>query len=394
MGLFSGKEKEEIIAIFDIGSGSVGGALVKFSYTKDKITTPIIISQSRNEIKFRDGLDFTQFVEDMDSALSKTAEDLYLQKKGAPNKIFCVLSSPWYISETKVINESKSEPFVVTSKKMNDLIEKEKASLVKEYTDKYSGTNDMPVLIESICMHSTLNGYIVHNPVGKTAKEININLYVSLSPKSSLDGISKTLSKFFHHIPISYGTYMSSLYTTGIEKYMSVDTALLIAIGGEVTDIGIVSNGILTDTVSFPCGSNSLKRILLESTKLSISEISSSLALLSKDMLARGSYDVLLPGLKIAEEKWINSFKDSLLQLPQNTSLPGSVFMVSDESVMSWFKNVIESEEGVSNIIARKNFSVVTILGKDLLDICKVKEGTCDQFLMVESIAYALLKLR
>ena len=391
MGLFAKTKKgSDIVAIFDIGSGAVMGALVDFS--DDASGLPTIIGQVCTDIPFQEELKFDDFARNMEAALAKTAQDLYDLKAGAPKNIFCVLSSPWYISETKIITEKKDKPFVVTKKRMNELIESGKNELAESYKNKYQNSSDTPILIESLCMHSTLNGYVLRDPVGKSAKEININLYVSLSPKSCLMGISSALSKVFHHIPIEYGTYMSSLYTTAMEKYMSATTALLIAIGAEVTDVGIVANGILTDTLSFPCGTNSIKRILIASTGLSEGEISASLLLLSKDILEKGAYDKLLPGLKSAQKEWNDHFKQTLSTLPQNVSLPGSIFMVADAYVAPWFKSIIELEEYVQNVIARKKFKVMTIEGTDLLNICKIKNGGCDQFLMVEAIAYALLK--
>ena len=62
MGLFSSK-KEKLVAIFDIGSGSVGGMLV--SIPKDGKSLPTIIKSTRTDIVTRKELDYNLFLKDM-----------------------------------------------------------------------------------------------------------------------------------------------------------------------------------------------------------------------------------------------------------------------------------------------------------------------------------------
>ena len=101
MSLFSSIKKERLVAVFDIGSGSVGGAIVKVPEASQiNKKRPEIIAETRFDIKSKNDfkIDFESFTKDMLNALGKTARFLFDLKVGAPEEIFCMLASPWYDS--------------------------------------------------------------------------------------------------------------------------------------------------------------------------------------------------------------------------------------------------------------------------------------------------------
>ena len=100
MGLFSPSKKEKTIAIFDIGSGSVGGAIANIPLSDDGV--PIIKKIARTDIKSHKVFDFDVFIKDMVSALDTTAMSLYNKKAGAPEEIVCVFSSPPSLSQRQI----------------------------------------------------------------------------------------------------------------------------------------------------------------------------------------------------------------------------------------------------------------------------------------------------
>ncbi len=172
MGFFSGsKNKEKIVAIFDIGSGGVGGALVKIIPQKEgeKAQPPTIIAQTHTDITFQESLDFDTFFKDMQKALLQTSTDLFNMKKGAPSEIVCNLASPWYVGETRHIHMDKPAPFLITKTVIEDLVTAEQKALIQTYKFKYEEVNDAPYLMESKIFHSRLNGYLVDDIVGKRA---------------------------------------------------------------------------------------------------------------------------------------------------------------------------------------------------------------------------------
>src|SRR3989344_9661603 len=108
MSIFkSNKKKDELALVFDIGSSSVGGAL----FLMQKNGVPKIIYSVRESISLEKKLSFDRFFSLTLKSLEMVANKINLAGLGAPKKTFCVLSSPWYASQTRNILLKKDTPF-------------------------------------------------------------------------------------------------------------------------------------------------------------------------------------------------------------------------------------------------------------------------------------------
>ena len=67
--------------------------------------------------------------------------------------------------------------------------------------------------------------------------------------------------------------------------------------------------------------------------------------------------------------------------------LPNTVFLTADDDIRSWFKDAVSSEKHIQSISSCNQCKVVTLDGPEFLNMCKVDNGKCDPFLMIESIA-------
>ena len=134
MGIFSGtREKNELVLVFDIGSSSVGGAL----FWAQKSGIPKIIFSAKEPIPLEENIDVDRFLLLTIKSLEAVLNKIHKAGLGAPEKIFCVLSSPWYISEARIINLKKNTPFIFTEKLADDLIQKEIKLFEEEHLIKY-----------------------------------------------------------------------------------------------------------------------------------------------------------------------------------------------------------------------------------------------------------------
>ncbi len=186
MGFLFSSKKKKLVAVFDIGSGSVGGALVEIPSDKNEL--PTIISSTRVEIVEREDLDFNLFLKDMILALGFAARNIYNSKKGAPDEIVCVLASPWYISETRLIKMSRDNSFTFTTKIVDELLAKELSSLDSLYKAKYGETESLPEVIENPVVGVSLNGYHISDPLGKKTRSIEMNMVISISSFDFTEG--------------------------------------------------------------------------------------------------------------------------------------------------------------------------------------------------------------
>ncbi len=389
MGFFSSGKNNNLVALFGISSGSVGGALVEYSKNTKGELQPKIIAQARTEMAFQEELDFERFFIEMQKALKKTAEKIYSEKKGAPKHIVCTLGSPWYFSETRIIHYEKPKDFLVTRKLMEDLLSSERKVVEQSYKTKYEKISGEAILLENKILHTSMNGYSIDNPIGKQAKSLDMHLFISLSPKVCISGIEESLQKFFHHTPISYTSFMTSFFITARDRYATTLSCLLIDMNAEISDIGLVSDGILSANISFPLGRNYILRTFKEKLKMTEEQISSALSMISSNTMSDTEKNRLAPVLNKIKEDWCKMFREALAKLPKTLYIPDTALLVSENDISSWFTSMLREEDYVVESINtnKKKFNVIPIQGSDLLDMCQIKNGACDQFLMVDAIA-------
>ena len=388
MGFFSkstNKQDKQLIAIFDIGSDSVGGAFAEIPTQGGGM--PVILKSIRTEFPFREEVNFNMFLKDMLSALNQTAEALYKEKLGVLDSIHCVLASPWYLSEMRTIKMARDNAFVFTEKIADELLQKEILSLNDAYKEKYGGIKSSSEMIEHHISGVSLNGYIVSDPIGKKSKSIEMNMIISISPKVCIDRIQETLSKTFSHTKVQFSSFMVSSYLAIREKYVGSDSYLLLDIGGEVTDVAIVSKGILKASLSFPFGKKEFFNYICTKLDIELRDAKELFSLYSSNALSVRRRNKVIPLFKSVASSWSEAFRQCISTLPHTLVLPATIFFTADSDIQGWFTDVLTKDEFIQSIVVGRKATVVTLEGPEFLDMCSVKNDTCDPFLMIEAIA-------
>lgn len=385
MGIFSSTKKEKIIAIFDIGSGSIGGAIARLS--SDARTAPVILASTRIDIAHHEHGDFDNFLLKMTHALHDTAQKLHDKRVGAPEKIFCVLGSPWYLSQTRIVKMAKEKPFVFSRRVADDLLRKELSSLENEYEEKYGTTKSAPVMIEHTIVSVALNGYVIDDPIGKKAKALEMNIIISLSPQMCIDAISDCLVRTFHDVPVHYSSFMTSAYLAVRDQFIDPHSYLLVDVGGEVTDVAIVSKGVLKSSLSFPFGRKEFFRFMSTKLNMELRDAEELFSLYRNDALDQKRKETLGPLFELIEQSWSEAFYNVLRLLPHALGLPSTVFLTADVDVRDWFARALRNGRYVRSIVSLHPLTVITLDGPNFLPLCKVENSLCDPFLMIETIA-------
>jgi hypothetical protein len=383
--LFGSKKKEKIVAIFDIGSGSVGGAIVRIPTDGKRI--PTIIKSVRNDIKTRGSFKFDLFVGDMISALSLSVNSLYDKKVGAPDEIICVLASPWYLSETRTVRMSREKSFTFTKRLASELIQKEISGLTESYKKKYGNIDNTPQMIEQHTMAVSLNGYTVLDPLNKKCNFVEMNMIISLAPRVCLNKINETLSKTFHHTKVSFSSFTVATYLAVRDKYVVPDSYLLIDISGEITDVGIVTKGILKSVLSFPFGKKTFFNYICTKLEIESRDAKELFRLYSENNISSEYKKKVEPLFKSIENSWGEAFNQCVTTLPRILILPNTIFLTADNDIKNWFANVLRNEEHIQLSTSDHKSEVITLDGPEFLNMCDVKEGACDPFFMIEAIA-------
>jgi len=375
--LFSSKNKKvkKVIAIFDIGSGSIGGAIVELPDTVGGL--PTIIKSAHANIVSSSTNDFDIIFKNMIRALDTTASNLNNGNTSIVSEVFCILASPWYLSETRVVKIQKETSFIFSKNQADILLKKEIKTLSDIYKEKY-GYSDAPELIESLVMGISLDGKKIDEPIGKKCKSVDMDILATLSSKFFLNKITDVVSKTFHHIPVKFSSFVTASYLAVRDRYINEDSYLLIDVGGEVTDISVVNNGVLKYSMSFPQGKKTFMRYISKYKAIELRDAEELFNLFNTENLSSLLKLNAAPIFKSIENTWVNSFNQSLHSLPRGTKIPSLVFLTADNDIKKWLSEVIKKDN---------NLDIVSLEGSHFLDMCSVKNTTCDPFLMIEAIS-------
>ncbi len=242
MSLFG--SKNNTVAIYDIGSGSVGVCLVelpKDKGAKNDLKTPKIIFSKRVFMTVEDELNFPLFLESMLKAVWQASELLTAANLGVPKDVHCFLHTPWYTAHSRTVHTEKNVQFSVTEDFICQTIDTEIEVFKKTEFDHYRDYHDMNI-IERYAIGARINGYAVPDPIGKRGNSLDISLFISLTPQKIIDDIKNAIEKnislsgrniFFHsNLCATYGL-IRDMFALAEAGY--IPTTGLVSVGPKCT---------------------------------------------------------------------------------------------------------------------------------------------------------------
>lgn len=369
------------VVIFDIGSASIGGAVVYFGKEVPKISYC-----TRIQLPFQEKADKKHLLPQIEEILSQVAGDI--QKNGlkavrgksvVPQEIVCILSSLWSSTRTTNASFENKERFVVTDEVMDNLL----AQIHKKNKEE---KEEGVVTIEEIVVNSFLNGYPTQLPLGKKAQHINVSFLESTVTKELDTKIHDTIHKIFSSdIPVLLRSFTLVAFSVTRDMFEYMRDSMLIDVTGEITEIVVVRDSKLDETFSFPYGKNTIVRDIAEKT-----------GSIPEDVLARLRISLSKAESEIKEEvseeekKWVEMFGGACEELSSETSpLPQDVFLITDTSYEKWFRSLIERVDFSQFTATRQEFHVNHFIEKKIEGGCMIDKGVVsDNFLVIESIFY------
>lgn len=363
MAIFSGsKEKDELMLVFNVGSSSVEGAL----FWTQKNGIPKIIFSVREPIVVESAVDVDRFLVLAIQSLQVVVNKAFEAKAGAPSKIFCVLSSPWYASETRIINVKKTEPFIFTSKLADELIQKEIKLFEEEHLLKYANVGNAIRAIELKTIKTTLNGYEASKPLNQKVQGLEMAIFISMSGEQMLKKIEDTIREHFNFDQIKFSSFLMASFTTIRDMYIKQENFLLVDIGGEVTDISMVKKNTMCESASFPLGQNFLTRGVASGLRSSLSEASSMISLFNDGHAEESVAQKLSPILNQLKSDWLKKFQESLANLSSDISIPSTIYLAIDKELAEFFSQTIKTEQFNQYTLTESKFEI-RLLNTELL---------------------------
>jgi len=387
MSLFQRKEAggRRTVAIFDIGSGSIGGAFVNLNPGK----LPEIIFTTRRDIPFQEKLNFQRFLDSMIKTLGEMF--VLMQKVGGGVRVdqaYCVLASPWYASQTRLIRYNQGTPFTVTEKALEKLIQEEVTLFRNSKLFARSKVGDTsPEIMESKNVQIKLNGYEVREPYGKKATELEVSVYISMIPASIRASITDVITKFWRVSNVHFSSFSLMAFDAIRGIFPDERSFLFMDISGEVTDISLTKDNVLLESISFPAGKNLLIRALVKEMKNTPALAVSELELYSEH---RSTPEHALQVEKVLGEttkEWQVFFDDALSRFAREFPIPRTIFYTADDNITQWFERAI-AETNFVRFSQEGGTFVVRSLGNTFLNkfVHILEPDFQDPFLAIEAI--------
>lgn len=385
MGFFSkSKKKDELVLVFDIGSSSVGGALVLIQESG----APKILYAIREAVILEKELNIDNFLDLTLRSLKIVVAKLCKQGKGKPKRAFCVLSSPWFHSETRDVKLEKNSPFIFNAKLADSLIEKEVSALIEEYSKKHTESSGKIIPIEMKTMSVVLNGYEVNEPNNKKAQNLDMSIFFSMSEENFTKKVEEIIGQHFHFDSVKFSSFVMASFVVARDMFINQDKFLLINIGGEITDIYMVKKSIVKNSVSFPLGCNFLIRGLAKDLDIHLDEANSFLQAYKDKHISESAHQKLIDSIKKLKDEWLKSFQDSLNILSHDISIPATIFITVDQNLAPFFSEIIQEEQLNQYTLTESKFRIIFLGTEALHGIASFEnEKTMrDSLLLIESI--------
>lgn len=377
------KNKDELGLVFDIGSSSVGGAL----FVIQKSGIPKIIYSIREPITLEKDLNFDSFLSLTLKSLEVVTMNISKMGLGAPRKTFCVLSSPWYASQTRTIIFNKNTPFVFNAKLADSLIQKDIKLFEEECKKEYIDPKNKVIPIELKSMKIKLNGYVVPKPLNQKATELEMTIFVSMSGEYVLEKLKETIGKHFYAHDIKFSSFAVASFTIVRDLFINQENFLLIDIGGEVTDISMIKKDILRSSISFALGKNFLTRGVASLLDCSLGEAVSYLSLYKEGHISDSEFTKIEPIINKLKTEWLSKFQESLVNLSNDISIPATIFLTVDQDVLDFFTETIKSEQFNQYTLTESKFKIVFLGNQTITNAVSFDKNVIrDSFLIVDAV--------
>jgi hypothetical protein len=389
------KSDKEVSIIFDIGNGSIGASLVEFSSKN----VPITLYTHREPLTFLPQVTSKRLVETMLTLLKDVAG--HLQKEGLTHihhsflgnynikDVFCIFSSPWYISQTKVLRLNKEVPFLVSKSFVDELVQAEEeqfhTALREGKYEQIFGHDTR--LLEKKIIHTKLNGYEIQNPIGKKANDLEITFFSSFISADLIKKVEATLHGIISFRNIQFFSFALASWSATRDMFTDINNFLFLDISGEMTDISLTYKGVLVETISFPSGRNTLLRRVSEALKVP-PEVALSYLLMHSHGNAEEKFAAKIEAvLTETKHEWLTALTQTLQTVSKDYTVPKKVFVTVDADLAHFFIDALKQEMPIEFAIPQNMFDVMFLNSEKVSLFTHVApKVSSDSFLALESI--------
>jgi len=347
MNLFSSSEKGEHVLLNDISSGSVAGALV----LKEKKYAPLVLHTVRKSVPLRTDLDNYRTEKDILKILDEVCQDVLKNTLRKPEKVYCVMGTPWSYGELKTIRHESKKEFKFTEKFAKKLVDAE----LDAFRAKWQ---NLKQIIDNRVTRVTLNGYGLNKPHGEHARIVEIDVFLSLAKEEFVGKIEEIIHRTFK-TETRFVSQMFSDFVVVRDVFDVQNDFTIINFGEEVTEVSLMKSDSLTGTAFFPFGKSKIIRLIGAELSKDMHEAKSLFHVYQDNFLEDSLQNGLVGAVQNAGKAWTENLKEVLAPLSFNSQLPNNIFLITDHKVEKWLEVYLNKSFFPEFTISHDNFNVI-----------------------------------
>ncbi len=392
---FLDNSSDEIVLLLDIGNGTVTGAFVYFK-TGQK---PKFIGTSKMSFPIMEIPDSERLMTGMSTILESMLVEMMKTSSGKGfwkllkvSKALVTFSSPWFILKTKNIHLEEEKEFVITKAFLDDIVEKEEKKFEEELKKEAGVESQLTFqVVERSIMHTKINGYALENTLDKKTKAFDAMLCMSIISNEVIESVTSYILKYVH-IPkerVLIHSFPLASFTVVRDMQKDNSSFFLMDITGEVTDMTIVDDNIITQTATIPSGRNFLIRQIVKSFDSNSDIAESILHMYLEKKLDDETSKKVETILIDAEKEWSIYFESALTELSPTLEIPNNIYLTADDDVAQIFIEFLNMPKTDATSNFRRNAKIHRLDKETLINNCNVSPGIhVDEFILILAIFY------
>jgi hypothetical protein len=293
-----------------------------------------------------------QVLEQIARILQKNKRDHELL---AADEVCCILAAPYYLSHTTLIHHKNEKEFVVTPHFVDSLLKVEKKASLSAHENELVGDN--ATIVHERIIDIKVNGYHVTDPYNRETSDITISAFRTSIDPAVLEGIT-TLVRKYTPAKVSVEPLSLAAFIALRNRIDAESDFLFMTIGSEVSEVSLVRNHALLETVSFPYGKYSLVRFIAQKLSTTNEDALTRLGLYHDKKLSEPERIKLEPLIKQAQAEWLVYLERSLINLTEETSVPPDLYLLVDTDLKDIFSEISAAHGFASQTLVPNGFNV------------------------------------
>ncbi len=255
------------------------------------------------------------------------------------DSVHYILSSPWIVSEAKIVSKQFEKDTEITKKYIYDLIDLDRKEILK--------SEEALQVIEQKIFDVKLNSYSVSDWEHKSSRTLDVSFTISVA---SMKMVSYFVDQFRHIVHSNKIYFHSSLLLQyiGIEKVLEPgQNYCLVHVHGDQTDVSIIRRKSCIFFGSYPFGIRSFVQKLAVETSNGYQAADSLLSLYVGNRLDDSLNDKNIVSINKIANEWLGALKETLLSQRFEIKPPMSVIVTASLHDDCFVKVIKSSIPGV-----------------------------------------------